>query len=148
MVLSKHSFPPAWLVAATILAVTSGATAQAQSSGGAQSVAPLVAPLIDERIAAPDALHAVMQYAVLPPLSGSPDLARLPGHRHEGHLLVYVLEGEVHSSLDDGPAVRYAAGAAWFERPGQLHRILNLSRTGRARLLVVTLEPVAAGRTD
>lgn len=116
-------------------------SAIAQGPGGGRPP-----PLLRERIATAGPLDATMQYAVLPPGSGSTELAPLAGHRHPGHMLVYVLEGEVLSSLDGGAGVRYGVGATWFERPGQLHRILNLSTTSPARLLVVALDPVAEAR--
>lgn len=95
---------------------------------------------------ASEGLAATMQYAVLPPGSGQTDLSALPGHRHPGHMLVYVLEGEVISSLDGGDRIRYRPGDSWAERPGQLHRILNPSTENLARLLVIALDPVASAQ--
>ena len=44
-------------------------------------------------------------------------------HRHPGHVFVVVLSGEVESALDGQPPQRFKAGEAWYESPGQLHRV-------------------------
>lgn len=66
-----------------------------------------------------------------PPGAGSPP------HRHPGAIYAYVAEGEVECALDDGQVVRYVAGQAWTEKPGQVHRVSrNASETKWARLVV------------
>jgi len=63
-----------------------------------------------------------------------------PAHRHPGVIFAYVLEGAVECGLDDGPVVRYEKGQAWYEHPGQLHRVAkNASQTEPAKLLVFFL---------
>jgi quercetin dioxygenase-like cupin family protein len=60
-----------------------------------------------------------------------------PPHRHPGAIYAYVAEGEVECALDDGQVVRYVAGQAWTEKPGQVHRVSrNASRTKWAKLVV------------
>lgn len=44
-------------------------------------------------------------------------------HRHPGHVFVVVLSGEVESALDGQPPQRFKEGEAWYESPGQLHRV-------------------------
>lgn len=62
-------------------------------------------------------------------------------HRHPGAVFVYVMEGAVECGLDEGgPVVRYEKGQAWYERPGQLHRVArNASRNDPAKLVVFFL---------
>jgi len=60
-----------------------------------------------------------------------------PAHRHPGEIVAYVLEGEVETQLDDGPARRYGPGGSWHERPNQLHAVSrNTSAPRPAKLLV------------
>jgi len=57
-------------------------------------------------------------------------------HTHPGPVFVVVVSGEVESALDGEPPQRYQAGDAWYEEPGQLHRITrNASQTGTAVLV-------------
>jgi quercetin dioxygenase-like cupin family protein len=100
--------------------------------------------LLDEIIPRPaEDVHVSMEVVTLSPRPGGAELERLSGHRHPGRIYAYVLDGEVHSMLDDGPAALYGVGQAWREEPGQVHRIVNVSDTRPARLLVVRVEPSA-----
>lgn len=66
-----------------------------------------------------------------------PPGAASPPHRHPGAIYAYVAEGEVECALDDGQVVRYVAGQAWTEKPGQVHRVSrNASQTKWAKLVV------------
>jgi len=59
-------------------------------------------------------------------------------HRHAGPVFAYVLEGQVRSKLDDGPAVVYQGGESFFEPLGTHHVISeNASGTESAKLLAV-----------
>src|SRR4051812_30295876 len=99
--------------------------------------------LIDDTIERPAAaLRVHMEIYALPYAPGR-TIAALPGHRHPGHVYVYVLEGHVVSSLDGAPATTYGPGQTWQERPGQLHRILNPEAGSVARILVTMVDPVA-----
>jgi quercetin dioxygenase-like cupin family protein len=61
-----------------------------------------------------------------------------PPHRHAGSVMVYVLEGAVRSSLDDGPEKVYRVGETFFEPPGTHHMgSASASPTERARILAV-----------
>lgn len=62
---------------------------------------------------------------------------RSAAHLHPGSVFAYVLEGQVVSQLEGGPAVTYHAGQSWYEAPGEHHTISrNASKTESATLLV------------
>ena len=50
-----------------------------------------------------------------------PPGAASPAHRHPAHTVVYVVSGQVESSLDDGEPIVYGPGEVWYESPMQLH---------------------------
>ncbi len=50
-----------------------------------------------------------------------PPGAASPAHRHPAHTIVYVVSGQVESSVDDGEPVVYGPGDVWYESPMQLH---------------------------
>ena len=57
-------------------------------------------------------------------------------HRHPGHVFVVVLSGEIESAVDGHPPQRFKAGEAWYESPGQLHRVSrNASESEPASLV-------------
>lgn len=63
-----------------------------------------------------------------------------PGHTHASSAFIYatVLEGEIRSQVNDGPAVVYKAGQSFSEMPGDRHGISeNASKTKPAKLLAV-----------
>ena len=63
-----------------------------------------------------------------------------PGHTHAKSAFIYatVLEGEVRSQINDGPATTYKAGQSFSELPGDRHKIsANASETRPAKLLAV-----------
>lgn len=63
-----------------------------------------------------------------------------PGHTHASSAFIYatVLEGEIRSQVNDGPAVVYKAGQSFSELPGDRHGISeNASKTKPAKLLAV-----------
>lgn len=68
-----------------------------------------------------------------------PPSARAVPHRHgDAFVYAYVLEGNVRSKLDDGPARTFRQGENWVEQPGAHHVLTeNVSATEPARLLVV-----------
>ena len=111
--------------------------------GAAPPSPPPMAPplLLEEVVRAPAGdLHVGMQTFAIPAAPPERRISDLPGHRHTGHIYVYVLEGQVRSKLDDAPDRLYSAGQTWLEEPGQLHRILNPVPGTIARLLVVSLD--------
>lgn len=61
-------------------------------------------------------------------------------HRHPGITIVYVLEGEIESQVDDSPVQTYRPGQMFMETPNQLHRVSrNASKTKPARFLAILL---------
>jgi quercetin dioxygenase-like cupin family protein len=63
-----------------------------------------------------------------------------PGHTHPKSAFIYatVLEGAIHSQVNDGPVTTYKAGKSFSELPGDRHSIsANASQTNPAKLLAV-----------
>jgi quercetin dioxygenase-like cupin family protein len=60
-------------------------------------------------------------------------------HTHPGPVFVVVVSGVVESSLDDGPVHTYKAGDAWYEAPGQEHRVTRNPSKRNAAVLVAWL---------
>lgn len=63
-----------------------------------------------------------------------------PGHTHAKSAFIYatVLEGEIRSQVNDGPATVYKAGQNFSESPGDRHGVsANASQTKPAKLLAV-----------
>src|SRR5437868_10692307 len=61
-------------------------------------------------------------------------------HRHPGITLVYVLEGEIVSSIGDGPEKTYGVGQMFMETPNQLHGVSrNASKTKPAKFIALVL---------
>ncbi len=42
-------------------------------------------------------------------------------HRHPSHTVVYVISGQVESSVDEGARIVYGPGESFYESPMQLH---------------------------
>lgn len=63
--------------------------------------------------------------------------AEAPGHRHPGHVFVYVAEGEIVSQLDDGPISTFKAGDTFYEPTNGLHAVTrNPSDSDTAKIVV------------
>ncbi len=60
-------------------------------------------------------------------------------HRHPGPVFVVVVSGAVESSLDGGPLHTYKAGDAWYEAPGQEHRVTRNASQSEPAVLVAWL---------
>ena len=63
-----------------------------------------------------------------------------PGHTHPKSAFIYatVLEGAIHSQVNDGPATIYKEGQSFSELPGDRHVVsANASETEPAKLLAV-----------
>lgn len=66
--------------------------------------------------------------------------ARLGGHRHSGHMFVYVVEGEIVSQLEGGEKVSYGPGDFWYEHPMMLHAdFFNPSETEPAKAVIFSV---------
>ncbi len=63
-----------------------------------------------------------------------------PGHGHPKSAFIYatVLEGALHSQVNDGPVTTYKAAQSFSEMPGDRHIVsANASKTKPAKLLAV-----------
>jgi quercetin dioxygenase-like cupin family protein len=63
-----------------------------------------------------------------------------PGHTHAKSAFIYatVLEGAIHSQVNDGPVTTCKAGQSFSELPGDRHRVsADASETKPAKLLAV-----------
>src|ERR1700760_96955 len=63
-----------------------------------------------------------------------------PAHTHPQSAFIYatVLEGAIHSQVNNGPVTTYKAGQSFSELPGDIHRVsANASETAPAKLLAV-----------
>ncbi|NKB33798.1 MAG: cupin domain-containing protein [Pseudomonadales bacterium] len=69
-------------------------------------------------------------------------------HRHNAHVYVYVLEGEIEMQVRGGPLTQLKAGETFYESPEDIHQVgRNLSTTERARFLVHMLKQAGAPPT-
>lgn len=60
-----------------------------------------------------------------------------PAHRHQAHVFVYMLEGEVLMQVAGGPERRLMLGDVFEEKPDDIHtQARNLSSTASARFAV------------
>jgi quercetin dioxygenase-like cupin family protein len=74
-----------------------------------------------------------------------PPGARDMVHRHDAHVFVYVLEGEIVMQVKGTPAVTLKAGQTFYEGPTDVHVVgRNASNTEPARFVVVLLKAKGA----
>jgi quercetin dioxygenase-like cupin family protein len=79
---------------------------------------------------------------VLPPGGAS------PAHRHNAHVLVYVLEGSIIMQVKGQKAQTLGVGQTYYENPGDIHTVgRNASTTQKARFLAYFIKPKGAPRT-
>lgn len=66
-----------------------------------------------------------------------------PPHRHNAHVYVYMLEGEVEMQVRGGDLVKLQPGDTFYESPEDIHQVgRNLSSTAPAKFLVHMLKQV------
>ena len=66
-------------------------------------------------------------------------------HRHDAHVFVYVLEGQIVMQVKGQPAVTLKAGQTFYEGPPDVHVVgRNASNTEPARFVVVLLKAKGA----
>ena len=98
-----------------------------------------VKPLFATDLADYPGKEARMLEVTYPP--GAQDMA----HRHDAHVFVYVLEGEVVMQVKGQPAVTLKAGQTFYEAPADVHVVgRNASTTAPARFVVVLLKAKGA----
>ena len=69
-------------------------------------------------------------------------------HRHNAHVYVYVLEGEIEMQVRGGPIVRLKKGETFYESPSDIHQVSrNVSNTETAKFLVHMLKQAGAPAT-
>lgn len=70
----------------------------------------------------------------------APGQASAP-HRHNAHVYVYVLEGEIEMQVRGGPLTRLKPGETFYETPDDIHQVSrNVSTTQPAKFLVHMLK--------
>jgi quercetin dioxygenase-like cupin family protein len=68
-----------------------------------------------------------------------------PPHRHNAHVLVYVLEGAVVMGVNGKEAVTVKAGETFYESPTDIHSVSrNASDSERAKFLVTLIHDPGA----
>jgi quercetin dioxygenase-like cupin family protein len=79
---------------------------------------------------------------VLPPGAAS------PVHRHNAHVLVYVLEGRIEMQVKGQKAQMLGVGQTFYEKPTDIHSVgRNASATAPARFLAYFIKAKGAPRT-
>lgn len=72
-----------------------------------------------------------------------------PPHRHNAHVFVYVLEGQLEMQVDGGEAVQLKPGDSFYETPDDVHRVSrNTSETEGAKFLVFMIKEEGAPTTE
>jgi quercetin dioxygenase-like cupin family protein len=62
-------------------------------------------------------------------------------HRHDAHVFVYVLEGEIEMQVAGGELKRLKRGDAFYENPQDVHSVArNASKKKRAKFLVTLVK--------
>ncbi len=102
-----------WSLASALAAALVVVGIQAASAAGQES--PTLNMLLSQELADMEERDMSVIYLEYPPGTGTGP------HRHPAHTVVYVMSGQVESSLDDSAPVIYGAGESWYESPMQLH---------------------------
>lgn len=69
-------------------------------------------------------------------------------HRHNAHVFVYVVEGQVNMQVAGGPLVTLSAGETFYENPDDIHMVSqNASDTETAKFLVHMLKTAGVAVT-
>ncbi|MFP6584535.1 MAG: cupin domain-containing protein [Candidatus Hydrogenedentota bacterium] len=64
-----------------------------------------------------------------------------PAHKHPGHTVGYVIEGEFEMQIDDDPIKIFKAGEVFYEPNGVVHTLgRNPSETETAKVIVFMLK--------
>ena len=98
-----------------------------------------IAPLLQKDLPDIEGKQVTMITVEMPP--GGSD----PPHRHDAHVFVYVLEGEVVMQVAGGPEVRLMPGQTFYEAPSDVHAVgRNASDAAPARFLVFFVNDAGA----
>lgn len=112
-----------------LFALSALVSAAALGHGGEETVTPIAAAQVPAQ-AGSHAQALRVEFA--------PGQTSVP-HRHPGPVFVVVVSGEVESALDDQPPQRFKAGEAWYEAPGQVHRVTRNPSAREPAVLVAWL---------
>jgi quercetin dioxygenase-like cupin family protein len=101
-----------------------------------------VPPLFEKALPELPGKEITLVEVVLPPGGVS------PAHRHNAHVLVYVLEGRIIMQVKGQPAQTLGVGQTFYEQPSDIHTVgRNASTTQRARFLAWFIKAKGAPRT-
>lgn len=115
-------------------------TALALLAASAATLPPGV--LFEQALADMPGKEATLVEVVLPPGGTS------PAHRHNAHVVVYVLEGSIVMAVKGKPEQTLGVGQTYYEDPGDIHTVgRNASSTQRARFLAFFVKTRGAPRT-
>ncbi|WP_156255896.1 cupin domain-containing protein [Sandarakinorhabdus oryzae] len=99
-------------------------------------------PLFEKALADMPGKEMTLVEVVLPPGGAS------PAHRHNAHVLVYVLEGQIEMQVKGQPVQLLGVGQTFYERPSDIHTVgRNPSTMQRARFLAYFIKSKGAPRT-
>ena len=89
------------------------------------------APLLSKDLTGIEGMEGTMVTVQYPPGGVSKE------HRHNAHVFVYVLEGEVVMAVNGGKEVKLGPGDTFYESPEDIHSVSrNASETKPAKFLV------------
>jgi len=121
------------LGAAGIILGLAGLTVARHDQGG-ESVKPLAAYDMVERLDGKEAKATAVEVTIAPGQEGVP-------HRHPGPGLGYVIEGEYEWAIDDQPARILKAGETFYEPAECLHRVSRNPGKTKMRMVAWVLHP-------
>ena len=100
------------------------------------------APLFEKALPDLPGKEMALVEVTLPPGGAS------PAHRHNAHVVVYVLEGSIVMQVKGQPAQTLGVGQTYYEKPSDIHTVgRNASATERARFLAFFVKSKGAPRT-
>lgn len=116
------------------LAAGLGLGALGMNSAHHESVKPLAARDIDEKLDGKEMKATAVEVTLEPGQAGV-------SHRHPGPVFGCILEGEYEWGIDDRPAKVLKAGETFYEPTGCLHRVSRNPGKVKSRLLAWVLHP-------
>lgn len=121
-------------LAAGIGLAVAGLSVAQNGGGGSESVKPLAALEIVEKVDGKETTATAVEVIFEPGQAGVP-------HRHPGPVLGYVIEGEFEWAIDDQPAQVLKAGDTFYEPARCLHRVSKNPGKTKTRVLAWVIHP-------